>query len=169
MQDKYAVTLEPGLSQLWRIAAFQINFNPTTQRLISIEPTTALIGTKNVVEPKLVAETRQALDAFTKKEWQKVDRWLESIQTQLEGTAFQVAVWKAISQIPAGKVATYQDLANQIGRPRAVRAVGTACGDNRFPFLIPCHRVVSKNGLGGYGYGIQLKQRLLQFEVTASL
>ena len=80
------------------------------------------------------------------------------------GTAFQKAVWKSISQIPLGKVATYAEVAVQCGYPKAVRAVGSACGKNPFPFLIPCHRVVGSNSIGGYGFGTELKRVLLKRE-----
>ena len=64
----------------------------------------------------------------------------------LEGTAFQVKVWKAISKIPKGEVRTYKELARIIKKPRAIRAVANACGKNPYPIKIPCHRVVGSNG-----------------------
>jgi len=80
------------------------------------------------------------------------------------GTDFQAAVWEALKAIPYGQVASYGDVAAWAGRPRAVRAVGQACGANRIPLVIPCHRVVAKGGLGGFGGGTALKARLLHLE-----
>jgi O-6-methylguanine DNA methyltransferase len=83
----------------------------------------------------------------------------------LRGTPFQVKVWKALLDIPQGETRTYADLARSIGRPRAVRAVGSAIGANLIAWLIPCHRVVrSDGGLGGYRWGIAAKQACLYFE-----
>ena len=85
----------------------------------------------------------------------------------LEGTAFQVKVWKAISKIPKGEVRTYKELARIIKKPRAIRAVANACGKNPYPIKIPCHRVVGSNGyLGGYSGkgGIKQKLKLLRSE-----
>lgn len=67
-----------------------------------------------------------------------------------KGTPFQIAVWRVISGIPKGQVITYSALARQIGKPNAFRAVALACGQNPFPVIIPCHRVVGKYGLGGF-------------------
>ncbi|GHU08321.1 methylated-DNA--protein-cysteine methyltransferase [Alphaproteobacteria bacterium] len=80
------------------------------------------------------------------------------------GTEFQKAVWAEMSKIPYGQTRTYTEIAVAIGRPKAVRAVGTACGKNPFPIIIPCHRVVAKNGLGGYLYGLEMKKQLLDLE-----
>jgi O-6-methylguanine DNA methyltransferase len=82
-----------------------------------------------------------------------------------EGTAFQQKVWQAVSAIPFGQVATYQNIAKKIGKSKAVRAVGHANGSNPLPIVIPCHRVIGSNGdLCGYGGGIEVKRKLLQLE-----
>lgn len=81
------------------------------------------------------------------------------------GTAFQQAVWAALRDIPAGETRTYKQIAEAIGRPSAVRATGTACGDNGLAVLIPCHRVLrTDGGLGGYAYGLARKEALLALE-----
>lgn len=80
------------------------------------------------------------------------------------GTEFQRAVWRGVSTIPKGDVLTYGELAERIGYPGAARAVGQAVGSNPIPLLIPCHRVVASNGIGGFGGDIQLKRRLLEAE-----
>jgi O-6-methylguanine DNA methyltransferase len=66
--------------------------------------------------------------------------------------------------VPYGEVVSYGDLARWAGRPKAVRAVGGACGANRIPVIIPCHRVVAKEGLGGFGGGPKMKKQLLKLE-----
>lgn len=81
------------------------------------------------------------------------------------GTAFQQAVWAALRAIPAGETRSYGEIAAAIGRPGAVRAAGTACGDNGLAVLIPCHRVLRSDGsLGGYAYGLERKKALLERE-----
>jgi AraC family transcriptional regulator of adaptative response/methylated-DNA-[protein]-cysteine methyltransferase len=81
------------------------------------------------------------------------------------GTAFQVKVWNALRRIPYGETRSYEQLALSVGAPGAQRAVGHANGLNRLAILIPCHRVVNKDGkLGGYGGGLWRKQRLLELE-----
>lgn len=80
------------------------------------------------------------------------------------GTEFQQAVWESVSRIPKGKTLTYGELAADAGYPGAARAVGQAVGSNPIPLLIPCHRVVASNGIGGFGGDIRLKKRLLAAE-----
>ena len=81
------------------------------------------------------------------------------------GTSFQHKVWSSIQQIPYGELRSYKWIAEQIGKPKAVRAVGNAVGANPVSILIPCHRVIRSNGaLGGYGGGLERKRRLLALE-----
>lgn len=83
----------------------------------------------------------------------------------VRGTAFQEAVWRELSRIPAGETRTYAQIAAAVGRPSAVRAAGSANGANNVAVLIPCHRVVRTGGaLGGYAYGVERKARLLERE-----
>lgn len=83
----------------------------------------------------------------------------------LRGTDFQRRVWTALQTIPDGSVCSYSDVAAMIGRPRAVRAVANACARNPVPLIVPCHRVVQKDGgLGGYGLGLWRKKALLEEE-----
>ncbi|HEX8655139.1 MAG TPA: bifunctional DNA-binding transcriptional regulator/O6-methylguanine-DNA methyltransferase Ada [Allosphingosinicella sp.] len=85
----------------------------------------------------------------------------------VRGTAFQEAVWRELSRIPAGETRTYAQIAAAVGRPGAVRAAGSANGANNVAVLIPCHRVVRTGGaLGGYAYGLERKARLLERERT---
>ena len=81
------------------------------------------------------------------------------------GTDFQNTVWETIRQIPYGEVRSYKWIAEKVGRPKAVRAVGSAVGANAAIILNPCHRVIRSNGaLGGYGGGLERKRRLLALE-----
>jgi AraC family transcriptional regulator of adaptative response/methylated-DNA-[protein]-cysteine methyltransferase len=87
----------------------------------------------------------------------------------LQGTNFQLKVWEAVLRIPAGSVATYEEIATFIGMPRAPRAVGRAVATNPIPLLIPCHRVIRKEGeLGNYRYGSARKKALLGWEASRS-
>ena len=81
------------------------------------------------------------------------------------GTAFQEAVWRELRKIPVGETRSYAEIAAAIGQPKAVRAVGTANGDNHVAVLIPCHRVIRSDGsLGGYAGGLDRKRKLLAAE-----
>jgi AraC family transcriptional regulator, regulatory protein of adaptative response / methylated-DNA-[protein]-cysteine methyltransferase len=85
----------------------------------------------------------------------------------MRGTPFQIKVWEALLRIPSGKVISYGDLANRLGRPTAARAVGTACGANRLGFLIPCHRVIRETGaITGYRWGTNRKHAMLAWEAA---
>ena len=82
-----------------------------------------------------------------------------------EGTEFQRAVWSELQNIPYGETISYKGLADRIGKPKAVRAVGAANGANPIPIIIPCHRVIGNDGsLTGFGGGLPLKKRLLELE-----
>lgn len=84
---------------------------------------------------------------------------------ELHGTAFQKAVWVCLQTIPSGEVRSYSEVAEAIGRPRAVRAVASACAGNNIALLIPCHRVIGASGaLGGYRWGLNKKASLLKAE-----
>ncbi len=85
----------------------------------------------------------------------------------LIGAPFQIKVWEALLAIPSGHVTTYSDLARAVGRPQAVRAVGTAVGRNPVSWLIPCHRALRKSGgLGGYHWGLGVKRAMLAWETA---
>jgi len=83
----------------------------------------------------------------------------------MHGTEFQLAVWRALQDIPYGETRSYKEIAAAIGRPKAVRAVGMANNCNPISIIVPCHRVIGHDGsLVGYGGGLPLKQRLLNLE-----
>lgn len=87
------------------------------------------------------------------------------LKKKYSGTEFQLKVWKALEKIPYGKTASYEDIAKKIGNPNAYRAVGNANNKNKISVIIPCHRVIAKDGkLAGYGGGIGRKEYLLGFE-----
>jgi O-6-methylguanine DNA methyltransferase len=105
-----------------------------------------------------------------KKAEKQINRYLAgklkkfSLKLDLRGTPFQKKVLGKVASIPYGKVKTYGAIARAIGQPEASRAVGGANGRNRLPLVIPCHRVVAMNGLGGYAGGLNVKKRLLKIE-----
>lgn len=104
----------------------------------------------------LVARTVAAVNAPEKP---------HDLPLDVHGTAFQEAVWRALTRIPPGETRTYAQIAAEVGRPAAVRAAGTANGDNAVAVLIPCHRVIRTDGtLGGYAYGLERKAALLRKE-----
>ncbi|MFA7108427.1 MAG: methylated-DNA--[protein]-cysteine S-methyltransferase [Sphaerochaetaceae bacterium] len=88
-----------------------------------------------------------------------------SIPLKMEGTNFQKKVWQELTEIPYGQTCSYQDIAIKIGKPKACRAVGGANNKNPIIIIVPCHRVIGKNGsLVGYGGGLDLKEKLLTLE-----
>ena len=96
---------------------------------------------------------------------------IRDIIVKMSGTEFQREVWNEIRQIPPGQTLTYGEVAKRVGRPGAARAVGTAMRSNHLVLLVPCHRVVSATGLGGYSAhgGLRTKRRILELESMHSL
>ena len=100
------------------------------------------------------------IQAFMDGKSKKLD-----LPTAPQGTEFQKRVWKELRKIPRGKTASYRDIAERVGSPRAVRAVGSANARNPICIVVPCHRVITSSGaLGGYAGGIALKKHLLELE-----
>jgi len=92
-----------------------------------------------------------------------------TMDLDMRATAFQLAVYKFVGEIKYGETVSYSDIANAIGNPKAVRAVGAANGANPIPLVIPCHRVIARGGaLQGYAGGLKLKARLLAMESAHS-
>lgn len=89
---------------------------------------------------------------------------LERLIEGQKGTPFEKRVWRVLLSIPSGTVKTYAWVARRIGHPKAYRAVGNALGKNPLAPLVPCHRVIARNGIGGYSGGIEKKKRLLEKE-----
>jgi methylated-DNA-[protein]-cysteine S-methyltransferase len=103
-------------------------------------------------------------------EYFRGERTSFSLPLDAGGTSFQHSVWKALSEIPFGARASYTDIASYIGKPESVRAVGAAIGANPVLIVVPCHRVVGKNGsLTGFREGLEMKRRLLELETPDSI
>lgn len=99
------------------------------------------------------------------KEYFAGERKTFTVSLVIQGSPFEEKVWKALLAIPSGKTATYEEIARLIGQPKSSRAVGRANGMNRIAIVVPCHRVINKNGeLGGYGGGVWRKKILLDLE-----
>ncbi|WP_043930880.1 methylated-DNA--[protein]-cysteine S-methyltransferase [Bacillus sp. EB01] len=110
-------------------------------------------------------------EEFLKPYFTELNDYLEGSVTSFNfpvdtmGTPFQESIWAALKEIPYGRTVTYSDIANIIGKPAAVRAVGSAIGANPVMITIPCHRVIGKNGaLTGFRGGIEMKKFLLEHE-----
>jgi len=151
----------------WRID-LPARFGPVTatftpRGLVALE-----FGAKAARGAKPAGEARSRNVATLARELKRYFRkgeWRFTVPLDLtSGTDFDRAVWRALGRIPAGRTRTYGEVATGIGRPRAARAVGNACGRNPVPVVVPCHRVVAAGGIGGFGLGLGLKRRLLALE-----
>jgi methylated-DNA-[protein]-cysteine S-methyltransferase len=108
----------------------------------------------------LIRETRGQLAAYFARTLRRFDLPLE-----VQGSAFQQKVWRALQVVPYGTTCSYSDIAQRIGEPRAMRAVGAANGRNPISIVVPCHRVIGADGaLTGYGGGMEMKRYLLELE-----
>jgi methylated-DNA-[protein]-cysteine S-methyltransferase len=109
-------------------------------------------------------------DNFFTEEIQSLQNYFKGIpqnfstKLKIAGTPFQKAVWRTMQTIPYGTTQTYKDIAIKIGNPKAVRAVGMACNKNPIAIIIPCHRVIGTNSLGGFAGGLEMKKSLLKLE-----
>ena len=110
-------------------------------------------------------------DSFQKKIKKELLEYFEGkrrkfgIPLEVEGTEFQKKVWVEMAKIPFGETMSYGEIAEKIGCPKGARAVGLACNKNKIPIIIPCHRVVGKNGnLTGFAGGLDVKAQLLKLE-----
>ena len=110
-----------------------------------------------VEDPETLQDWAEAAFGLTSKD--------DPVPLYLIGAPFQIKVWEALLQVPSGHVTSYSEIAQAIGNPRAVRAVGTAVGRNPISYLIPCHRALRKSGgLGGYHWGLPVKRAMLAWE-----
>lgn len=108
---------------------------------------------------KLKAETKQVKEYFSGK------RKSFNMKIVLRGTQFQTKAWLALAGVKYGEVISYSELAKRAGNQNAVRAAATCCATNPVPVVIPCHRVISKNGaIGGFGGGLPMKKYMLKME-----
>ena len=123
------------------------------------------------IKKGLNAQSVEQDDEVLEKARRQLDEYFRGLRREFDipllmvGTDFQKRVWKALMSISCGVTSTYGQIAEDTGNPRAVRAVGSACGANPISIIVPCHRVIGSNGeLVGYGGGLSLKKRLLKLE-----
>jgi len=132
------------------------DYEPRMRRLMKLRHGTVDLSAGGETGP-----VRAALDAYFGGEATALDR----LPIETGGTEFQRSVWQALRAIPHGQTRTYGQLAEAIGRPTAVRAVGLANGANAIAVIVPCHRVIGRDGtLTGYAGGLERKQWLLELE-----
>lgn len=112
-----------------------------------------------VHDPVALAPAARQLEEYARGE-----RHTFELELDLQGSEFELQVWNALRAIPWGRTRTYGEIAAAIGAPGSARAVGRANGRNPVPIVVPCHRVVSGTGLGGFSGGLEWKQRLLALE-----
>ena len=141
---------------------------------VAVRTRGALVSEIRYLPPS--AKEQAPLNALAERAARQLERYREDADARfdlpllIEGTAFQRRLWDALCEIPRGRTLTYGELARRLeGEPRAV---GQACGDNRLPIVIPCHRVVAADGLGGFahattGYLLEAKRWLLAHECSA--
>lgn len=153
-------------------ATTKTTITPTPFGLFAVEENQAQELTKCILYsldklPEISREKNDSLSYLEIKE-QELSPYLEELKKRplaIQGTPFQKSVWSALLNIPFGSTVSYGDIAEEIGKPKAVRAVGTAIGKNEHCVLIPCHRVTQKNGtLGGFRWGTNRKKELLAWE-----
>jgi methylated-DNA-[protein]-cysteine S-methyltransferase len=119
----------------------------------------------SIEQPSLLPDVVTQLNSYFAGHRHQFDVDAFDLPCLWQGTSFQQAVWQALLTLPYGKTCSYGELAQQINRSRAVRAVGAANGANPFPIIAACHRVIASNGkLHGYGGGLELKRQLLALE-----
>lgn len=131
----------------------------------SIEQELERAGYALARDPQRTKRAREALLAYQRGDVRAFD----PLPLAPAGTAWQRAVWQALTEIPYGETISYGELAARLGKPQAARAVGHANGSNPIPLIVPCHRVIGADGsLTGYGGGLDIKQRLLAHEAQAA-
>ncbi|WP_053107821.1 MGMT family protein [Thiopseudomonas alkaliphila] len=167
MKTKYFIYSVQGLYLALELQDQQVSYaalaqtSETAQQLLAEH----LACSPTAVLERLITEPDADLQALIKR-WQQQQLTVADFIWQ--GSAFQQQVWQALLSIPPGETRSYQQLAVQLQRPRAYRAVANACGANSIAWLVPCHRVVRSDGsLSGYRWGIALKQQLLAKEAVA--
>lgn len=125
----------------------------------------SLSGLSHAKQPVLAMQAKEQVEQYFAGK-----RSTFSLPLAVQGTSFQRKAWAALDKIPYGKAITYSDQADLMGEPGKARAVGMANGRNPVCLIVPCHRVVGKNGsLTGYGFGLDVKKSLLDFEAKVSL
>ena len=134
-----------------------------TRALFAEYPQASIDSKDTTISPSLNLWLQQILDCLN-GQTRRIDLPLD-----LQATAFQWRVWEELRRIPLGSTRSYQEIANAIGKPKAVRAVASACAKNRVALAIPCHRVIREDkSLGGYRWGLERKEKLLRQESEAT-
>ncbi len=137
-----------GLVEIGGTATHVLSLNFVENRRAAFEP-----------HPTVLEAVRQVAEYFSG------ERRTFELDLALHGTAFQERVWRQLLTVPYGQAATYQDIAHALGKPKAVRAVGAANGQNPISIIVPCHRIIGSDGkLVGYGGGLWRKEWLLRHE-----
>jgi methylated-DNA-[protein]-cysteine S-methyltransferase len=152
---------EHGLTHLQVEDLVQISSTVEIQTQVTLQQSDIVLAQALLLQAQRhIDETVIQLAEYFGKQRQQFDVTLAP-----KGTVFQQDVWHALSQLTFGQRCSYSDIANTIGRPKAVRAVGAANGANPIAIIVPCHRVIGKGGkLTGYAYGLDMKQWLLDLE-----
>ena len=113
----------------------------------------------NFGETPLILKTKMELEEYFEGKRTKFD-----IPLKFTGTCYQNKVWEEMTKISYGTIVSYQELARRCGNEKASRAIGNVCHNNKILILVPCHRVLAKNHLGGFGCGLDMKIKLLELE-----
>ena len=136
------------------------------EKIVLIEFLKDIKVKRKIINSSKKIETKEIKKAYIElKEYFEGGRKVFDIPIKLNGTDFQKKVWEELLKIPYGETKSYLDIAKSIGNPKACRAVGGAYNKNPIMIIVPCHRVIGKNGdLVGYAGGIEVKQKLLDLE-----
>ena len=141
-------------SPIGKIAVFAEN-----EKLIRLDLKTKERADSVITEKVLFEAEKQLFEYFSGK------RKTFELEYELSGTEFQKSVWRELLKIPFGKTKNYGEIAKEIGKPKAGRAVGSACNKNPLPIIVPCHRVIGADGkLTGFACGTEIKEWLLDHE-----
>ena len=141
-------------SQIGKIAVFAEN-----EKIIRLDLKTKEKADSVITEKVLLKAEKQLFEYFSG------ERKTFDLDFEFSGTEFQKSVWNELLKIPFGKTKTYGEIAKAIGKPKAARAVGSACGKNPLAIIIPCHRVLGMNGkIAGFAWGTEIKEWLLGHE-----
>ena len=140
--------------QIGKIAVFAEN-----EKIIRLDLKTKEKADSVITEKVLLKAEKQLFEYFSGK------RKIFDLDFEFSGTEFQKSVWNELLKIPFGKTKTYGEIAKAIGKPKAARAVGSACGKNPLAIIVPCHRVLGMNGkITGFAWGTEIKEWLLGHE-----
>ncbi|MCL1802086.1 MAG: methylated-DNA--[protein]-cysteine S-methyltransferase [Eubacteriaceae bacterium] len=147
----------------------QLAFDSELGVLQLTEEQGSIVGVGICVDTQAIArsEPSEILEKAAKQleEYISGRRKAFDLPIKMQGTGFQKAVWEAMCTIPYGSTASYSQLAAMAGSPKGARAAGSCCARNPIAIIVPCHRVITKSGgIGGYAFGIQIKEKLLALE-----